>query len=262
MTPEAKSSEVVGVPDKNYVFLFPHQDDELGVIHDLEIASKSHDVAAWCVFLTDGGRKGPKRNVESRRVLQALGVKSERILFKGAELDVIDGNAADRIGELAKFTKQLVEELRPHRMYFPAWEGGHQDHDAIHVAAHLACDRAGYSGERLVFPLYSAANNPMIMFSFGNPPINCGNIHRRQIGVLCGFRYFLTLARYPSQWSSLIPLAPFLFVAWILRRRFFVGVSDGMPDLQKPPHSGKLLYEKRKKYEWKVLARKAIEASR
>ena len=61
---------------------------------------------------------------------------------------------------------------------------------------------------------------------------------------------------------QLIPLAPFLFVAWILRRRFFVGVSDGMPDLQKPPHSGKLLYEKRSKYEWRVFARKAIEASR
>jgi hypothetical protein len=241
----------------SYLFLFPHQDDEIGVFHELEYAcQQDKNLSVTCVFITDGGIHGFRRQAESRHVLTKFGIAADNIQFVGANLGVIDSKAPDSIETIVNHLACVIQKTNPERVYFPAWEGGHQDHDSIHLATHVACDLTGFVGERLVYPLYTAANAGIGFFSFGRPPINCTAVFERKLTFRQGWRYFLLLLNYPSQWASLIPLSPMIFLMFVVRRRCFIGVSEMSVAPARPPHDGILLYERRGKYSWELFVEK------
>jgi len=106
---------------------------------------------AVIVHVTDGAprdpayalRKGyPSREAYARSrqdelsaALALLGVPRERTHC----LDIVDGEAADRLVEITYRIADLLDRLRPEVAVTHAYEGGHTDHDATAFAVHLAC---------------------------------------------------------------------------------------------------------------------------
>lgn len=106
---------------------------------------------AVIVHVTDGAprdpayalRKGfPSREAYARSrqdelsaALAVLGVPRERTHC----LDIVDGEAADRLVEITYRLADLLDQLRPEVAVTHPYEGGHTDHDATAFAVHLAC---------------------------------------------------------------------------------------------------------------------------
>lgn len=106
---------------------------------------------AVIVHVTDGAprdpayalRKGyPSREAYARSrqdelsaALALLGVPRERTHC----LDIVDGEAADRLVEITYRIADMLDRLRPEVAVTHPYEGGHTDHDATAFAVHLAC---------------------------------------------------------------------------------------------------------------------------
>ncbi|CAN5293875.1 hypothetical protein BH23GEM2_BH23GEM2_16130 [soil metagenome] len=106
---------------------------------------------AVIVHVTDGAPRDPayalrkgfpsreayarSRQAELTAALAMLGVPRERTHC----LDIVDGEAADRLVEITYRLADLLDRLRPEVAVTHAYEGGHTDHDATAFAVHLAC---------------------------------------------------------------------------------------------------------------------------
>ncbi|MEM8660473.1 MAG: PIG-L family deacetylase, partial [Pseudomonadota bacterium] len=148
------------------LFLLPHQDDEYGVFPILErLAAKQEKVAV--AYLTTGTLDGshcPRRNDESLGVLKNLGVDSAEVIFIGESEGIPDSQLwrhADRAAAALLATFKRVNQVS--RIYTPAWEGGHQDHDAAYIiACYLAQEYRCLERSRQ-FPLYNGRGLPGAM---------------------------------------------------------------------------------------------------
>ena len=120
------------------LFLFAHQDDEYGIFPVLEqLAARGEPLAV--AYLTSGtldGRTSAQRNAESVRVLTQLGLTPAQIHFPGADLNLPDGQLYQHVQQACEGVQDLLGDgPPPTRIFTPAWEGGHQDHDATHIVA-------------------------------------------------------------------------------------------------------------------------------
>lgn len=224
------------------VFLFAHPDDEFavaGLITDRCLSGTQ----VLCLYLTDGGFGGQsvqRRNAESLQVLARLGVPAACVRFLGSELAIPDGTLHLHL-ELA------LQALRPltltaTELFCPAWEGGHQDHDATHL---LGLALAGGDVPILrQFSLYHGEGLPGPFFKVMAPLKANGPTEDRPSGWRERLTYTTLCWAYPTQWKTWVGLFP--FVAWHL-------LSDGRFRLQTvdprrvldPPHRGRPLYERR-----------------
>ena len=115
------------------VFLFAHQDDELGVFHEIAEA-RSRGEVVYCIYLTNGawgGADSEQRNNESRTVLRKLKVSEDHIMFLGSEFGIEDSRLVEQLEMTWNLLLDRIGELGPiDRVVMHAWEGGHPDHDA------------------------------------------------------------------------------------------------------------------------------------
>ena len=220
--------------------LLPHQDDEFGAFGVIDRAARNRlDLLA--VYLTDGAARGvapQTRNQESTKVLTALGLPRDRIWFLGQSIGSPDGRL---VFNLKKMQAALLRELprTVTEVYSPAWEGGHQDHDACALIAVMLGQELGCPVFQ--FPLYNAYRTSL-PFRLFNPIIEHGPVIRE--GRMRG----LALVRhYSSQRHVFIACAPYLM--WHYLR--------GAPQLcqrltreivSNRPHGGPLLYEQRGRF--------------
>ncbi len=205
------------------LFVFAHQDDEVAIATRIarEVAAGERVV---CVFLTDGGAPAV-RDAESRRVLQSLGVNDVR--FVGLP----DGRLVEHLEEA--YCALAGEDFD--QVITLAWEGGHQDHDAAHlVALALAIAR----GVRcLEFPLYHGKGMPRPFYRV-MVPLRRGQVTKLSMREV--WRSAMLCWRYPSQRRSWIGLFP-----QMLLRRNEVVCEASAERVLRPPHEGRLLYERR-----------------
>ena len=239
------------------LLLLPHQDDEFGALGIID-RTVHNGLDLLTVYLTDGAGNGVApavRNRESLRVLSALGVRRNRIWFLGQEQGSPDGHL---IFNLSKMLSALSGYLPPTvtEIYSPAWEGGHQDHDACALLAVTLGQRL----DRPVFqfPLYNAYRCKALPFAMFNPVVEQGPIVQK--GRMRG----LSMVRhYTSQRHVFAVAAPFLTWHWL----------NGAPQLcqrltpdivSRRPHDGPLLYERRRRLsfeEFEASARLGASAS-
>lgn len=119
------------------LFVLPHHDDEIFIATTLRQLAHRGDVSvAW---LTRGGLHGDRREFESRRAMELLGVSRERLYF----FRLPDGRAIDYLPELVVRLKRLIGRLEPASVFVPEFEGGHIDHDTAQLAAAAAIRRLG-----------------------------------------------------------------------------------------------------------------------
>lgn len=230
------------------IYLFPHQDDEYGAFEAMRRSLRAgNGIAAF--FLTDGAYYGgpeltKKRDVESRRVLERLGVPAEDIHFLGTEAQITDGRLVHQLPRVfQEVTTRLAGKSGPFRVFGPAWEGGNMDHDAAHLLARRLYREFGRNGELLCFPIYNSAGLPMPLFRVLSALPANGPVTRLPIAWRDRLWDLGACLSYPSQWKFWLGLFPPVLAHYLLRG----WQSLQRPDVSKPvtaPHGGKLRYER------------------
>lgn len=235
--------------DRPLVALFAHPDDEFTVFPWIERAQRSGQ-PVHCIWMTDGGWGGQsvaRRREESVRVLQQLGVAREAMHFLGERHDLRDGQLHESMGRAKEALRGALSDLpRDAWWLIPAWEGGHQDHDACHLLALETCDRAT---PMFQYPLYNGLGLPGPLFRTMSPLGSNGPSHGMPLGLRHRFRYPLYCLGYRSQWKSFAGLLPFYALRMLQRYPFRIQAVDAGATRRRP-HAGKLLYERRGGPSW------------
>lgn len=229
------------------LFLFAHQDDEYGVFPVLErLAARGEPLAV--AYLTSGtpdGSTSARRNAESIRVLALLGLTPAQIHFPGASLNIPDGQLYQHVQLACEGVKHLFKDIPPPtRIFTPAWEGGHQDHDAAHIAAcSLALEFACLETSRQ-FPLYHGQGLPGILWHTFSPLAKNGQVESICLTWSQRWRYLGYCLTYHSQWLTWLGLYPPYAVNILSKGRQYMQPLS-LDRLRSAPHPGKLLYQRR-----------------
>ena len=229
-----------------HFFLLPHQDDEFGVFYQIECIVERGE-RAICFFLTDGGFGGADpttRNEESRHVLGALGVPASDIRFLGSDHGLLDGQLSVLLPDSFAYLKKAAEEFGlPDFIYIPAWEGGHQDHDAAHILGIAAAEFWNARDRLRQFSLYNADRCGLRPYRVLAPIVKNGPVEALSIPVARRMRHLRLCLCYRSQMKTFAGLLPFVAAHYALR-----GVQNlqevSSSRVHERPHEGILLYER------------------
>jgi len=237
--------------DLPLVVLLPHPDDEFAVLPFLvDAASAGRDIRL--VWLTDGGagRASPAlRREESLSVLAASGIRAATCRFLGMDEGLPDGELHRHLRRAKRALDGVVMGIPgPFELWLPAWEGGHQDHDATHALGRMLA--LEWHAAAWQYPVYRSGDRWGWTFTVLSP------LPSMPVGraVRLSIRDALALIRrcfgYRSQWRSFMGLLPLVAVRLLLLRRPMVlGPVDPAQPLERP-HSGVLLYERRSSCTW------------
>jgi LmbE family N-acetylglucosaminyl deacetylase len=138
--------------DRGVIVVAPHPDDEV-----LGASTLLTSGPVTVVYVTDGvppDARDPTlaaaRLAEAREAHRILGATSDVVRF-----GVADQRVTDAVDFLASRLDELVRERRARDIYIPAYQRGHPDHDATHVAGHLARQRSGRDAPGLRWQVYA-----------------------------------------------------------------------------------------------------------
>ena len=243
------------------LFLFAHQDDEFGVFYEIHrlVSLGAKVIVAYLTSGTSDGNPSPIRNMESIAVLKKLGVFENNIIFLGADAGIPDGQLCKHLEVIYHSITELIAKTGvPENLYFHAWEGGHQDHDAAHLIGVILGEHLGILEQCHQFPLYTGVDLPSVFFRlfFCLPENGMPNLTiipwRQRIE-------FINLTfQYPSQVKTWVGLFPFFLFHYVFfGTQILQGVSTKR--IHQPPHFGKLLYERRGFYSYIRFAQNAID---
>lgn len=238
------------------LFLLAHQDDEYFVLPRIaaEVRLGSEILVA---YTTDGAGYGAcsaRRLEESRRALRRWGIQADQIQPVGGQLGVADGGSHECLFRLAEAFSSLGNF---DRIFAPAWEGGHVDHDAAHlVAAWLRGRQPGL--DLYEFSLYRAWGSRGPFFQCGNLILRERDLLFDRVSVRASLDWFLGFLHYRSQMGSFLGLAPLSAYPILVRRRL-VCQRVAWREYRIRPHSGSLFYERRFKVSFDVF-RSTVEA--
>jgi len=233
------------------VFLFAHQDDEFAIFSEIENCIRT-GYRAVCVYLTTGAFKNEKRRIaqrnrESIAALRRLGVPPRDVFFLGEANVIPDGQLHTRLDIAFCAVSALMKSMGifVQRLYISAWEGGHQDHDAVHLVGQAIARQHGLLGSTRQFSLYHGKGLPWIFFRVLSPIEENGPVQRHNVSMVDRLRHLTMYFHYRSQLKTWIGLFPFVVVNHI-----FVGQQELQPVestcYHQRPHAGRLLYERRR----------------
>ena len=227
------------------MFIFAHQDDEVGALPRIEreLASGKR---VHCFYLTSGNGKGCSpavRDAESRSVLQNSGVAVTNIHFLGSMHDVADGQLMHRLEFALSLLVDATRSMQLARIYTLAWEGGHADHDAAHLVALALARRVPPSDGVWEFSMYNGKGVPWLFFRTMNL-LPTGAPRERDVLTLGdGLRYARACFEYESQRKTWLGLFWETLLRRVLLREMVVQRIDPARVTVRP-HSGRLLYER------------------
>jgi len=112
--------------NKKVLYLFAHQDDELGTIGKMATDVKAGN-EVFAVWITDGALSGPPdvREKESRSVMKMIGVPQKNLFFLGYP----DMDSYEHLSEVYRDVLKTAEDIEPIEITSNAYEGGNIDHD-------------------------------------------------------------------------------------------------------------------------------------
>ena len=225
------------------LFVFAHQDDEIAAAPRIRlVVSEGRRVVV--VFLTDGGAGDARpevRDEESRKALKILGVTD--IHFLGTREGIADGSLPEHLDKALALVEKVADDIG--EVVTLAWEGGHQDHDAAHLVGLAFATKRGLVCREV--PLYHGRGLPGPLFRVASPTGE-GWIERR-IPAREMVRDAMLCRTYVSQrrtWAAILPL---LLLGAMVRPREVTRIAT-VERVTKPPHRGRLFYERRFKYPW------------
>jgi N-acetylglucosamine malate deacetylase 1 len=240
------------------LFLFAHQDDEFGAFHEIT-STLAGGERAVCMYLTNGAWKDvtPEiRNAETSEVLRRVGVAAGDVHFLGTEFGIPGSALPDN---LEKCWDALVARGAQiggiDRVIMHAWEGGHHDHDAVHLLGVALAQKLNVLEASRQFPLYRAPGGRLLV-TYGAPLDANGPVTRSRIPWAKRFQYISYLRFYRSQMTTVVKVGP--LIAWDY---LFGGEQKLQPvslhRLVERPAEGLLLYEVWKLYSFDKFSRNA-----
>jgi LmbE family N-acetylglucosaminyl deacetylase len=239
------------------LFIFAHQDDESGCFYEIHRLVNRGDTV-WVVYLTSGtfdGSLSSIRNAESIAVLGEIGVPEENIFFLGTRETIPDGRLCKNLEVALQSLINLTKEMGvPSKLYFHAWEGGHQDHDAVHLVGVALAENLGLLDQCYQFPFYTGVNLPAVFFRmFICLPEN-GEPVLARIPWKQRIKFITFCFSYRSQIKTWLGLFPYFLI-----HHMFNGTQALQRILadriHRPPHAGVLLYERRGVYSYEEFAK-------
>lgn len=219
-----------------------HPDDEVFIAGALR-RHLEQGARVTCIWLTSGEARGgrQRREAELHRAAEYLGLAPEDVRlprFPGRELHGL-------ASEASKWLASVFAMLRPGRIYVPAYEGGHLEHDIVNCVTHAAWQKACPQASCMEFPLYNRTGPWHLrgwrINAFPHPREDQEFIVLEQGHVHCKF----SLMRiYASQWMDMLP-----FRLCMPARRYLLQGEPCAPlpsqrDYSIPPHRGELNYER------------------
>lgn len=237
------------------LFLFCHQDDEFAVYQQI-LLERASGRQVLCAFLTSGvpaGANPALRNAESLAVLGRLGIPHQNVMFVGSLLAIADGHLLEHLPAAASWLRKRLASLAGDvKIYVPAWEGGHPDHDALHFLGVEVSASIKLLPKVQQFSLYNAKCCPWKFFRILSPLPENGYIKVSRIPWSNRIHFLGYALSYVSQWRSWIGLFPF-FALHLL----FCGKQElqrvDRERLRRQPHAGLLYYERRGFSSWACL---------
>ena len=237
------------------IAVFAHPDDEFAVFPWLRNACRAGR-RIYCVWLTNGGFGGQdpsRRERESVLALRGLGVPPENMIFLGSMLKIEDGAlyaSLDTCVEgLCSWSQQVLSGQA--EVLVPAWEGGHHDHDAAHLAGLRLAWLVG--GTARQFSLYHGDGLQGPWFKVMVALVQNGPRSVMRTGPIERVGYVLRCLHFRSQWRSFAGLLPFYAVRLLASDAFALQPAMIRRTLERP-HAGPLLYERRGGPSWKEFA--------
>lgn len=247
--------------NKEVWFIFAHQDDECGVFQSIVNALYNNYIVN-CIYLSSGtatGKPSAKRNNESISVLSKLGVKIENIYFYGSQANIPDCKIIYSLNRIYDFlynkfnlNKNITE------IYIPAYEGGHPDHDALHIIGLIVGKNLGIKNKIFQYSLYNSYRCIGPFFKVISPLKNNGRIIYQKISVKNRIKFILLYLQYPSQLKTWIGLFPFFLYQHGIKGAHIIQ-NVCIERINDKPHEGKLYYEKRKFMTWELFNKKKME---
>lgn len=237
--------------------LFPHPDDECAVFPWLQAAVRDgRDI--HCIWVTDGGFGGQdieRRNRESVGVLSRLGLEITAMHFVGACWNIGDGELYRRLDEVVpRLLEKFGRLAETAELVIPAWEGGHQDHDAAHLAGLALASDTTHVRQ---YSLYQGQGLRGPWFKVLTPLPENGRQDWIETTLLERIGHACRCLSYRSQWRSFVGLLPFYLLRMLRRDAFVLQPVDPGRTADRP-HQGLLLYERRGGPSWQDFAMRTL----
>ncbi len=205
------------------LFLFPHQDDEYFVSPFLH----QEQLGAHCFFLTNGQGHGiPEvvRNNESRRMLQRLNVVHTQLHFLPSTLQVSDKDLSNSLSGVFEWIVSETKAYKVKKIFCPACEGGHPDHDAAYLLG-LALSKT-FGAKVYAYATYGGHGLPYPLFSAMHLSKDSSKSHMK-LSFRKRFFYSILFLFYPSQWKTWLGLAPqTIFKFWTRNQISILNIEE------------------------------------
>jgi len=235
---------------KRILFLLAHQDDEVFIAPRISY-ELARGASLSFIYLTNGVTASASRidrDSESRACLKRLGVKAEQIIFLGTEFRIADGRLPCSLDQcflslLEKTKNNVFDEI-----YTPAWEGGHQDHDASFLLALALARRLNLEDNIWQFYLYNGFRTRGRFFRVFCPLPMTRERRQRRLNLSDGFLTLRSVLDFKSQRKTWLGLLPQTLIHCLFSRNEVFDRATA-EQILAPPHEGKLLYER-----WKRMA--------
>ena len=214
------------------LFLFAHQDDEFSAIHLIESGQRDQRSQLFV--------DSEVRNKETGAALAACGVREEQIVFAGTTHRLPDGALFRHLPRALNSLDQIVGARRIDRIILPAWEGGHPDHDAVHLTGlALACQR-DCVGRSVQLPFYRATEGFPGITLFSPLGVNgTPVVYKRTLFEIASH---LALSRfYPTQARHFAGILPLTLLHYLTNRCLYCQPVDPKRVLERP--AAKIKYE-------------------
>lgn len=242
---------------KKIFYFFAHQDDEFGIFIQIKKEIIKNEI--FIFYLTSGTDKKINKNKlyirdkESLKTLISLGVKKKNIFFIGRKLGIKHNKLHLNAKKVTSSLENFISNLhKPYAIYTHSWEGGHEDHDTCNLITRRI-KRKFKIKNCYQFSLYNAFRTSIIFFKVFNPIKKEG---KKVFASLSERIYFIRLLfNYKSQFKIWIGLYPFIIFHYLVKGYTFIEKLDENKIIKKP-HTGKLLYEKRKFCKFKILKKR------
>jgi LmbE family N-acetylglucosaminyl deacetylase len=170
------------------------------------------------------------------------------VRFLGGAGGAPDGALAEHIASASAAGWSALEGVKIDAIACPAWEGGHQDHDAAHLIAQSWARRLGVGvWEYSLYHAHRAGLAPFRVMTL----IEEEGEERATTSITWQDRIegLATLISYPSQWRSMVGLYAPIATIYGLRQEMALRRAPAAR-VRNRPHAGALLYERRRKYSY------------
>lgn len=238
------------VRDAVALYVLAHQDDEYGCIAQIR-SDVNEGRRVVVAFLTDGSTPSVRaavRTAESRAVLERIGVAPGDVVVIGTSLDIASFDLPQRLeqayGALLVWLRKANCASAVH-ITTVAWEGGHSDHDAAHLAAARLARELAISNLR-EFSLYNAHRRfgPFFRVMSFCDGAAVGDDAGPRLSLVHALRDAFVCWQYRSQRMTWLGLFPGALARLLVRRRHAVR-TIAVPRDTRRPHAGPLYYERR-----------------